>query len=254
MFDLISEETERPLRERSLRSRVAAILAHAAAITALVVVTLFRVATVQPQLRTTLAFVVTPAVLPSLPPPPPPAVASHAPHDAPAAKEPAGVVEQPAISADASSAVQQEHTGTSHVEAAAGLESGVEGGVTGGVVGGIVEGIGAPVAPAPPPPAPTSSAAPVRVGGPIKTPGLLHRVEPVYSALAAATHLGGIVILEAVVDASGGVESVRVVRSAGALLDNAASDALKQWKYSALVLNGIPTPFVVTVTFRFSLA
>ena len=92
------------------------------------------------------------------------------------------------------------------------------------------------------------------MGGPIKTPGLLHRVEPVYSALAAATHLGGIVILEAVVDASGGVESVRVVRSAGALLDNAASDALKQWKYSALVLNGVPTAFVVTVTFRFSLA
>jgi len=44
------------------------------------------------------------------------------------------------------------------------------------------------------------------------------------------------------------------VRSSGALLDNAASDALKQWKYSALVLNGVPTAFVVTVTFRFSLA
>jgi protein TonB len=252
MFDLISEKTERPLRERSLASRVAAILAHAAAITTLVVVTLFRVASVQPQLRTTLAFVAPPAALPSLPPPPPAPVPSQTPHDPP--KQPAGVVEQPPIPADPLSAVPQEHTGASHAEPAAGLEGGVEGGVAGGVVGGIVDGIGAPVAPTPPLPAPTASAAPVRVGGPIKTPGLLHRVEPVYSALAASTHLGGIVILEAVVDAGGGVESVRVVRSAGALLDNAAADALKQWKYSALVLNGVPTPFVVTVTFRFSLA
>jgi protein TonB len=254
MFDLIIEGTERPLRERSLRSRVAAILAHAGAITVLVVIALFRLTNVEPQVHTTLAFVATPAALPSLPPPPPAPVASQPPQDPPAAKQPVGVVEQPPIPADPSSADPQEHTGTSHVEPAAGSEGGVEGGVTGGVVGGIVEGIGTPVAPAPLPPAPTSPAAPVRVGGPIKTPGLIHRVEPVYSALAAATHLGGIVILEAVVDASGGVESVKVVRSAGALLDNAASDALKQWRYSALVLNGVPTPFVVTVTFRFSLA
>jgi hypothetical protein len=34
--------------------------------------------------------------------------------------------------------------------------------------------------------------------------------------------------------------------------EKAASDALKQWQYSPLVLNGIPTPFVLTVTFTFS--
>jgi protein TonB len=253
MFDLITGKTERPLRERSLGSRVAAILAHAAAITVLIVVPLFRLASVQPQLHTTLAFVATPAALPSLPPPPPAPEAAQPPDAPPAPKTLVSVVEQPARPADPPSAIQQELTGAGQVESSRGLEGGVEGGVPGGVVGGIVEGIGAPVAPASPPPAPARSAAPVRVGGPIKTPDLLHRVEPVYSALAAATHLGGIVILEAVVDASGGVESVRVVRSAGALLDNAAADALKQWKYSSLVLNGVPASFVVTVTFRFSL-
>ena len=36
------------------------------------------------------------------------------------------------------------------------------------------------------------------------------------------------------------------------LLDNAAIAALKQWQYTPLILNGIPTPFVLTVTFTFS--
>jgi TonB family protein len=43
-----------------------------------------------------------------------------------------------------------------------------------------------------------------------------------------------------------------VLRPVHKLLDAAAVDALKQWQYSPLVLNGIPTPFVLTVTFTFS--
>jgi protein TonB len=60
------------------------------------------------------------------------------------------------------------------------------------------------------------------------------------------------VILEATVDTSGQVESVRVLRSVS-LLDKAAVEAVKQWRYSPLVLNGVPTPFVLTVTLHFSL-
>ena len=36
--------------------------------------------------------------------------------------------------------------------------------------------------------------------------------------------------------------------------DRAATEALRQWQYSPLVLNGIKTPFVLTVTFNFSVA
>jgi len=60
------------------------------------------------------------------------------------------------------------------------------------------------------------------------------------------------VILEATVGTDGCVESVRVLRSRHPFLDRAAVDALKQWQYSPLVLNGIATPFVLTVTFNFS--
>jgi TonB family protein len=47
---------------------------------------------------------------------------------------------------------------------------------------------------------------------------------------------------------------VRVLRSRHPFLDKAAVDALKQWQYTPLVLNTIPTPFVLTVTFNFSVA
>ena len=116
------------------------------------------------------------------------------------------------------------------------------------MVGGIAGGLGLTEPPPPPPPPP----APVRVGGQIKAPALIARVDPEYPAIAQAAQLEGMVILEATVDQTGRVESVKVLRSAG-LLDGAAVDALKQWRYSPLMLNGRPTPFVLTVTMQFHL-
>jgi outer membrane biosynthesis protein TonB len=43
-----------------------------------------------------------------------------------------------------------------------------------------------------------------------------------------------------------------VLRPLHLLLDEASVEALKQWQYSPLILNGVPTPFVLTVTFNFS--
>ena len=120
---------------------------------------------------------------------------------------------------------------------------------TGRVAGGIVGGLPDTVAPPPPPPAPRTA---VRVGGQITTPALLKRVEPIYPDLAASAQLTGIVILEATVGTDGCVEAVKVLRSRHPFLDRAAVDALKRWQYSPLVLNGIKTPFVLTVTFNFS--
>jgi protein TonB len=126
----------------------------------------------------------------------------------------------------------------------------VEGGVLGGIVGGLVGTVTAP----PPPPLPPAPAprGPVRIGGQLTAPALLKRVEPIYPDLASAAQLTGLVILEATVGADGCVESVRVLRSRHPFLDKAAVDALKQWQYTPLVLNAIPTPFVLTVTFNFS--
>ena len=124
------------------------------------------------------------------------------------------------------------------------------------MAGGIVGGLPGTVAPPPPPPPPPPPAVrqPVRVGGQISVPALVKRVEPDYPELAASAQLTGIVILEATVGTDGCVSSVRVLRSRHPFLDRASIDALKEWRYSPLLLNGIETPFVVTVTFNFSVA
>jgi protein TonB len=77
-------------------------------------------------------------------------------------------------------------------------------------------------------------------------------VDPVYPALAQSSRKEGIVILEAVIDARGAVESVRVLRSQP-LLDAAAVAAVQQWRFTPALLNGQPVPVVMTVTVNFSL-
>ena len=124
------------------------------------------------------------------------------------------------------------------------MVGGVEGGVPGGVVGGVVGGLPTAV---PPPPAPV-----VRIGGKIAPPRIIHRVEPVYPALATAARIGAIVVLEAEVDTRGYVKSVRVL-SGHPLFDEAASEAVKQWRYQPLLLNGEPTGFILSVVVTFAL-
>jgi protein TonB len=134
-------------------------------------------------------------------------------------------------------------------EAAAGEEGGVPGGIAGGVPGGLL-----PEVP-PPPPAPAPPPAPralIRIGGEVKEPALIHRVDPVYPFVATVRQLQGRVILEAIVDEEGRVESLRVLRSAG-VFDEAALDAVRQWRYSPVLLNGRPEKFILTVVVSFEL-
>jgi protein TonB len=58
------------------------------------------------------------------------------------------------------------------------------------------------------------------------------------------------VILEAVISPSGSVEDVRVLRGIP-LLDDAAADAVRQWRYTPTLLNGVPVAVVMTVTVNF---
>lgn len=252
MFDLITDTRERPLRERSLTSKIVATVFHIVVVTVVIVVPLLRAANqLPPIVPTMMAFVAPMPVAPPPPPPPPPAASPVAQ----ASPQPARTTGQFAAPIEAPPDVRPERA-SAHDEAATGVLGGVEGGVPGGVVGGIVGGIVPPVAPPPPPPPPPPAAvvarAPVRIGGQITAPALLHRVEPIYPDVAAIAHLTGMVILEATVDTEGCVESVRILRARHLLLDSASRDALLQWRYSPLVLNGIPTPFVLTVTFNFS--
>ena len=123
-------------------------------------------------------------------------------------------------------------------------------GVPGGVIGGIAGGL-EPLAPPPPPP-PPEPRKPVRVGGVIKEPALVYRVDPIYPGVAISANIQGTVILEALVDEEGHVASLKVLRSVP-VLDKPARDAVKQWRYSPVSLNGRPEKFILTVAVTFRL-
>jgi TonB family protein len=116
--------------------------------------------------------------------------------------------------------------------------------------------IGAPAPPPPPPPPGVDAAAggmaPVRVGGNIKTPTKLKDVRPTYPPDAFAAGIAGMVIIEAVIGTEGSVESARVLRSIPAL-DDAALEAVRQWKFTPTLLNGAPVPVIMTVTVNFTI-
>ena len=252
MFDSIVNTSAGHPRTRWATAVVSAS-AHLAALIAIVLSALYAT-DVLPDPRTITVFV---AAAPVPPPPAPPAVAE-APK--PVAQRVTRARPAPARPAPA---VLQHVAAPAPVEAAAGiaeetgreggqspsafLDAGFEDGIAGGVAGGVVDGFVTSL-PEPPPPPP----APVRVGGAVAPPQLLYRVEPEYPAMAQIAQIEGVVILEATVNRDGSVEDLRVLR-AHKVLEDAALAAVKQWRYEPLLLNGIASPFVLTVTVSFSL-
>jgi protein TonB len=93
---------------------------------------------------------------------------------------------------------------------------------------------------------------PIRATEDIKPPKLIKKVEPIYPEVARQARVEGVVILEATTDIYGRVQRVRVLRSIP-LLDKAAIDAVKQWVYEPMVVDGDPKGVVFTVTVRFML-
>jgi protein TonB len=251
MFTTIINPSSGVPRQR-WTTTVLSAAAHVAVMIAVVLSTLYAT-DVLPEPRETMAFFVA-APVPPPPPPPAPAAEPEPKRVTPAVRKavtprPAPVIAKAPIAApiEAPSSITPE-TGLEGGEFTpsaieAGFETGIPGGVAGGIAGGFV------TAPPAPPPAP---AAPVRVGGAISAPRLLHRVEPEYPLVAVNAQLEGIVIIEATVDETGAVTDTRVLR-ANPLLSSAAVRAVEQWRYEPLQLNGKAAPFMLSVTVSFSL-
>jgi anaerobic magnesium-protoporphyrin IX monomethyl ester cyclase len=80
-------------------------------------------------------------------------------------------------------------------------------------------------------------------------PKLLTKVPPVYPPEAAAQHKSRDVVMDVVLNDDGSVRKVDVI-DGDPLLNNAATDAVKQWKYRPLTVHGkLVDKFVVVVTF-----
>lgn len=81
---------------------------------------------------------------------------------------------------------------------------------------------------------------------------LIHRVEPVYPALARQIHREGYVELHAIISTDGTIQSLQVV-SGDALFLRSAVDAVSQWRYRATVLNGQPVEIETYITVIYTL-
>jgi len=77
---------------------------------------------------------------------------------------------------------------------------------------------------------------------------------PRYPRRARKKGLQGTVMLEVLVDETGQVKNLRLLRSSGhAILDKAAAASVKKWRFAPGVINGVPAKMWVSVPIRFEL-
>ncbi len=97
-----------------------------------------------------------------------------------------------------------------------------------------------------------SSHPPVNVGGALQESKLIKRVEPVYPEIARQARIETTVILEVLINEQGEIANIRIIRG-HPLLDAAAMDAVKQWRYQPTYLNGEAVPVITTQSVVFKL-
>lgn len=100
-----------------------------------------------------------------------------------------------------------------------------------------------------------SAQGPLRIGGSVMSASLLKKVAPAYPAEMKAQGLEAAVVLEVKISAEGVPESINVQSSdVNKAFSDAAIDAVKEWRYKPVLLNGQAVEVVTTVTINFTLA
>lgn len=153
-------------------------------------------------------------------------------------KPPPPVPVEPPATASTTMSVEAPQAGvaTGSVE---GLEDGIPGGVKGETIGDVKGGV---------------IAAPVRADQVAHPPVLVSRVDPDYPEVARLREIEGRVVLEAIVDREGRIEpEIKVLKSV-AVLDKAAIEALKHWRFTpGRDENGQAVRVILEVPIRFVL-
>jgi protein TonB len=75
---------------------------------------------------------------------------------------------------------------------------------------------------------------------------------PVYPPIGVAARVEGTVLLTATISKTGTIENLRVA-SGPAMLQQAALDAVRTWRYRPYLLNGQPVEVETTVNVTFTL-
>jgi TonB family protein len=104
-------------------------------------------------------------------------------------------------------------------------------------------------------PAPTSTpanATKISISAGVAGGLLLQKTAPVYPPIALAARVSGTVVLQAIISKTGSVENIHVI-SGPAMLQQAAVDAVKTWRYRPYMIEGEPVEVETTVSVNFSL-
>ncbi len=125
---------------------------------------------------------------------------------------------------------------------------GMSSGTAGGVFGGISPGSGPIVVAVAPHPS-----GPVRISGGVLAGNTLSKVQPTYPPLAKVMHLGGVVVLHALITKQGTINSLQVASATNPVFEMSALNAVRQWTYKPYLLNGEPTDVDTMVTVNFNL-
>jgi protein TonB len=98
---------------------------------------------------------------------------------------------------------------------------------------------------------PPALSEPKQAASVLREGAVIHRVEPVYPALAQGQRIEGTVKLRATIGPDGSVRSVEVLGGPAPLV-LAATQAVRQWRYSPTLLNGtsIGTTKDIDIVFR----
>lgn len=140
-------------------------------------------------------------------------------------------------------------------EVVGGVPGGIPGGQIGGVIGGVLASLPAPVmAPPPPPPPPAPAPAPqrIQVGGLVEAAKKIGGPLPTYPPAAEAKQIQGTVRLAAVIGKNGTISELHVV-SGPPELQQAALEAVKQWRYQPTFLNGQAAEVATVIDVNFKL-
>jgi protein TonB len=81
---------------------------------------------------------------------------------------------------------------------------------------------------------------------------LLNKTSPVYPPIAKAARVSGTVVLQATISKTGTIEGLKVI-SGPQMLQGAALEAVKTWRYRPYLLNNEPVEVDTTINVIFTL-
>ncbi len=93
---------------------------------------------------------------------------------------------------------------------------------------------------------------PAHVSSGVMQGQLIYKVTPLYPPIAVAARVEGTIVMQATISKIGTIENLRVV-GGPPMLQQAAIDAVRQWRYRPYVLDGQPVEVETTVNVVFAL-